>query len=94
MAYPGIAGKVAIVTGAAGGIGQALVAGFVNEGLRVAALDIDEKGVRALQEKYGEAKVLALRVDVSDAEDCRRQWQRPPGSSEPFTFSSTTRLSA
>ena len=45
---------MAIVTGAAGGIGKALVDGFVKEGLRVAALDIDEKGVRTLQEKHGE----------------------------------------
>jgi NAD(P)-dependent dehydrogenase (short-subunit alcohol dehydrogenase family) len=37
------------------------------------ALDIDEKGVRALQDKHGDAKVLGLRVDVSDPEDCRRQ---------------------
>jgi len=73
VAYPGIAGKVAIVTGAAGGIGKALVDAFVKEGLRVAALDIDEKGVRALQAKHGEAKVLGLRIDVSDPEDCRRQ---------------------
>jgi NAD(P)-dependent dehydrogenase (short-subunit alcohol dehydrogenase family) len=73
VAYPGIAGKVAIVTGAAGGIGKALVDAFVKEGLRVAALDIEEKGVRALQEKYGDAKVLGLRVDVADSEDCRRQ---------------------
>src|SRR5580698_10300879 len=73
VAYPGIAGKVAIVTGAAGGIGKALVDAFVKEGLRVAELDIDEKGVRALQQKYGDAKVLGLRVDVADSEDCRRQ---------------------
>src|SRR5271155_2903200 len=73
VAYPGIAGKVAIVTGAAGGIGKALVDAFVKEGLRVAALDIDEKGVHALQEKHGEAKVLGLRIDVSEPEDCQRQ---------------------
>jgi NAD(P)-dependent dehydrogenase (short-subunit alcohol dehydrogenase family) len=41
--------------------------------LRVTALDIDEKGVRALQEKHGEAKVLGLHTDVSDPENCRRQ---------------------
>jgi NAD(P)-dependent dehydrogenase (short-subunit alcohol dehydrogenase family) len=41
--------------------------------LRVAALDIDEKGVRALQDKHGEAKVLGLRSDVSDPENCHRQ---------------------
>ena len=73
MAYPDIAGKVAIVTGASGGIGKSLVAAFVKEGLRVAALDIDERGVRALQDKYGEAKTLGLRADVSDPENCRRQ---------------------
>jgi NAD(P)-dependent dehydrogenase (short-subunit alcohol dehydrogenase family) len=73
VAYPGIAGKVAIVTGTAGGIGKALVDAFVKEDLRVVALDIDEKGVRALQDKHGDAKVLGLRVDVSDPEDCRRQ---------------------
>ena len=73
VAYPGIAGKVAIVTGAAGGIGKALVAAFVKHGLRVAALDIDEKGVRALQDSHGDANVLGLRIDVSDPENCHRQ---------------------
>jgi NAD(P)-dependent dehydrogenase (short-subunit alcohol dehydrogenase family) len=73
VAYPGIAGKVAIVTGAAGGIGKALVAAFVKQGLWVAALDIDEKGVRALQDKHGDANVLGLRIDVSDPENCHRQ---------------------
>jgi NAD(P)-dependent dehydrogenase (short-subunit alcohol dehydrogenase family) len=73
VAYPGIAGKVAIVTGAAGGIGKALVAAFVKQGLRVAALDIDEKGARALEDKHGGANVLGLRIDVSDPENCHRQ---------------------
>ncbi|HSU99879.1 MAG TPA: SDR family NAD(P)-dependent oxidoreductase, partial [Roseiarcus sp.] len=72
VAYPGIAGKAAIVTGAAGGIGKALVEAFVKEGLRVAALDIDEEGVRALEDRYGKAKVVGLRTDVSDAADCHR----------------------
>jgi NAD(P)-dependent dehydrogenase (short-subunit alcohol dehydrogenase family) len=73
VAYPGIAGKVAIVTGAAGGIGKALVGAFVKQGLRVAALDIDEKGVRALEDKHGDANVMGLRIDVSDPENCHRQ---------------------
>ena len=73
MAYPGLEGKVVILTGAAGGIGKALVDAFVKSGLRVAALDIDEKGVRALQDKHGEAKVLGFRSDVSDPENCHRQ---------------------
>lgn len=61
------------MTGAAGGIGKALVADFVKQGLRVAALDIDEKGVRALEDKHGDANVLGLRIDVSDPENCHRQ---------------------
>ena len=60
------------MTGAAGGIGKVLVDSFVKQGLRVAALDIDEKGVRALQDKYGDAKVLGLGIDVSDPADCRQ----------------------
>jgi 2-hydroxycyclohexanecarboxyl-CoA dehydrogenase len=33
---------VAIVTGAAGGIGRAICGRFVEEGMRLVALDIDE----------------------------------------------------
>ena len=36
-------GRIALVTGAAGGIGQAVVARLVSDGFRVAAVDIDEE---------------------------------------------------
>ena len=36
-----LAGRVCIVTGAAGGIGQAITRSFLSLGARVAALDID-----------------------------------------------------
>lgn len=72
MTYPGLEGKVVILTGAAGGIGRALVSSFVAAGLKVAALDIDEKGVRALQDAYGPERVAGFRSDVSDPDDCRR----------------------
>ncbi len=75
MPYSDLEGKVAIVTGAAGGIGKALVKAFVREKLRVAALDIDGDGVRGLQDELGQDKVLGLRCDVSDAADCGRQMQ-------------------
>jgi NAD(P)-dependent dehydrogenase (short-subunit alcohol dehydrogenase family) len=74
MPYSDLKGKVAILTGAAAGIGKACAEAFVEQGIRVAALDIDEKGVAALQEKYGKDKVLGLRVDISDAGDCKRQF--------------------
>ncbi len=60
-------GKVAVVTGAAHGIGRALALGFAAEGMRVAAVDIDEAGARATAALIGSGAV-ARRVDVADAE--------------------------
>jgi 3-oxoacyl-[acyl-carrier protein] reductase len=64
-------GKAAIVTGAAKGIGAAIVEACVREGARVAALDLDGAGVEALAEKLrgGRADVLALRADVTRSAD-------------------------
>lgn len=49
--------KVAIVTGAASGIGQATVEKFLAEGARVLATDSNEEGLRNLTESVGEGKV-------------------------------------
>lgn len=57
-------GKVAIVTGAAGGIGQVLVRALRGEGARVVALD-----VKAAPKANG---VLPLVADIADYEACVR----------------------
>lgn len=62
-------GKVAVVTGAASGIGKALARRCVAEGMNVAIADLYLKGLSELAaelESKG-ARVLAVEVDVSDA---------------------------
>ncbi|MBV9134624.1 MAG: SDR family oxidoreductase [Chloroflexi bacterium] len=67
-------GKVALVTGAASGIGRASVLAFARAGARVIAADLDAKGgaetVRLIEEAEGEAHFV--RVDVSDERDVER----------------------
>ncbi len=58
--------KVAIVTGAARGIGLAVARKFLGEGYRVALLDIDAAEVmQAAAELGGNDKVLAIECDVA-----------------------------
>jgi 3-oxoacyl-[acyl-carrier protein] reductase len=64
-------GKIAIVTGAAKGIGAAIAEACAREGARVAALDLDGRGAEALAGtlRARGADALALRADVTRAAD-------------------------
>jgi NAD(P)-dependent dehydrogenase (short-subunit alcohol dehydrogenase family) len=58
-----LAGKVAVITGAAHGIGAATVELFVEHGATVYATDIDSAGVAALGDSLGD-QVIPVTVDV------------------------------
>jgi NAD(P)-dependent dehydrogenase (short-subunit alcohol dehydrogenase family) len=66
-----LAGKIAIVTGAASGIGRATAGLFVAEGARVVAVDLNEQAGQELAEAYGD-KMRFVAADVSNGEDVQR----------------------
>lgn len=63
-AYPELAGKIAIVTGAAQGIGKGVAERLAAEGCRVALLDIQDEACE------GVARVIALQGGVALALHC------------------------
>ena len=62
-------GKVAIVTGGAGGIGKATGHLFVAEGADVLLVDLDEATLKTTCEEIGSNKVSYLVADVSSSKD-------------------------
>ena len=66
---PRFIGKVAIVTGGAGGLGQAISAALADEGARVAILDTNPDAIdRALDELARPESVMGAIVDVRSRE--------------------------
>ena len=61
---------LAVVTGAAGGIGASICERLVSDGFAVAALDLDENGLAALAESHGSA-LSRHKVDLTDEHQTR-----------------------
>lgn len=63
--YPDLAGKVVIVTGGAGGIGEAITRAFIAQNARVGFLDIDTARGERLQVELGDDSRF-VSADVTD----------------------------
>jgi NAD(P)-dependent dehydrogenase (short-subunit alcohol dehydrogenase family) len=68
-----LGGKSAVVTGAAKGIGRATAELFAREGARLVVNDVDEAGLKDLEEKLSGqgAEVVPVVGDVSDVDDAK-----------------------
>ncbi len=75
--YPSLVGRVAIVTGAAGGIGRAIARGFGAAGCQVIVNDIDERGAASVADAIngGGGAAVALVADVSDEAQVRQLFE-------------------
>jgi NAD(P)-dependent dehydrogenase (short-subunit alcohol dehydrogenase family) len=68
-----LAGKVAVITGAAGGIGRASAVRFAAEGAHVVAADLAGEAVEEVAKLVGG---IGVRVDVTDADDVQAMYRR------------------
>ena len=64
--------KVAIITGATGGIGEATVDLFIKEGANVLMVDLDEDELISVSNKIGSNKLSYFQGDVTNASDNHR----------------------
>lgn len=68
-----LSGRVALITGAGSGIGEAMARLFAAEGARVAVVDVSGASAERVTSEIGDSGgvALALVADVSRSDDCR-----------------------
>jgi NAD(P)-dependent dehydrogenase (short-subunit alcohol dehydrogenase family) len=64
--------KIAVVTGAASGIGRSTAQVFAREGCKVALVDINEAGLKETLQSIGAEQAFVARADVSRTEEVKR----------------------
>lgn len=76
-------GKVAVITGATGGIGRAAAKRFVEAGAKLTLVDLDEDALRDLVDSLGSRDASFCAADVTDSAQTRsyieaatERWQR------------------
>ena len=71
-------GKIALITGAAQGIGREIALGFARYGADIAAVDLNEERLQTLKSEIEamQRRCLTLRVDLADVGQIERMAQR------------------
>jgi len=62
---PALKDKIALVTGAGGTMGRAVVAALIEDGCRIGLIDVNAQSMAPLEAMYGDA-VVAVACDISD----------------------------
>jgi NAD(P)-dependent dehydrogenase (short-subunit alcohol dehydrogenase family) len=73
-----ISGKVAVVTGAASGLGSSIAEAMAENHARVALFDVNEDGLTNTAHRLGKSgtEIVTMKVDVSDRGEMRRAIDR------------------
>ena len=62
--------KIAIVTGAAGGIGKAITDEFTKKNITCVLVDINKKALASLQKQYGDS-VYSIYCDITEVKSVK-----------------------